>query len=199
MRKLGTALALTTLVLSCLVGCGEKSSKKLDIGSSSDAPPPPSPAAGAAFAMPEPGDEIGADGPARPPADESAQGASVFAAWALSLLLHTPREDASTDLWTEVSATGCEPCQGAAGVWQKQESEDQVFAYDGPPTFSRTVVRAQPRGDSWFVQFEVAVPSSTLREADRVLESSEAQTLGYSFTVTWAENDWQIQDFHVLG
>ena len=84
-------------------------------------------------------------------------------------------------------------------MWQEQLSKEQVFDYSRTPRFLRTVVRAQPQGEGMFVQFEVAVPRSTLSQDGRVVQSSDAERLGYSFSVSWAGDAWQIDDFHVLG
>ncbi len=149
--------------------------------------------------MPAPGDEIGVEVTQPPPDERSPAGAAAFAAWSLSLLLHTPREDASTDLWSQASGAGCEPCRRALGVWQEQESKGQVFEYAEAPVFERTAVRAQRQGDGWFVQFEVSVPASTLTQDGKVLQSGKAEQLGYSFNVAREADEWRIADFHVLG
>jgi hypothetical protein len=198
-RKLGTACALSTLVLTCLVGCGKDEKTALPAPTPSKTTDPSPTSTGPSFSMPSPGDEIGAEVTAQPPDDESSDGAALFSAWALSLLLHTPRESASTELWLQASAAGCDPCRSAAGAWQQQRSKGQVFQYARTPHFLRTVVRAQPQGDGWFVQFEAAVPRSTLRQDGRVLESSDAENLGYTFRATRVDDQWRIDDFHVLG
>ncbi len=187
------------LALACLAGCGKDEDTKLPAPAPSETTTPSPTVAGPAFSMPSPGDELGGEITAQPPDDDSSEGAAVFSAWALSLLLHTPREDASTDLWLQSSAAGCEPCRSTAGVWQQQDSKGQVFTYVGTPHFLRTVVKAQPQGDDWFVQFEAAVPRSTLKQGGRVLESSNAEDLGYTFRVSRSDEGWRIEDFHVLG
>ena len=199
MVRRGVGLALATLVLSVAAGCGEAEEGPLpDAGtkeSSTSSPTATSPT----FAMPSPGDDIGVEVAARPPDEKTSAGASRFAAWALSLLLHTPREATSTDPWSQATGTACEPCRRASEAWQDQESKGQSFEYAGAPRFRRTAVRAQPQGDGWFVQFEVSVPRSTLSRGDKVLESVDAETLGYSFNVVWDDDEWRIADFHVLG
>jgi hypothetical protein len=184
----------------CLVaGCGGDKEAALPAPAPSSTADPSPTATGPSFSMPSPGAEIRAEVAARPTDHESAQGAALFAAWTLSLLLHTPRDDASTELWSQASGAGCEACRSTAGVWQEQSAKGQVFRYARAPKFVRTVVRAQPQGDDWFVEFEVAVPRSTLRKGDRVLQSADAEHLDYTFTVTWADDQWRIDDFHVLG
>jgi hypothetical protein len=199
-RRLGAALAVPALLLACLTGCGQDDEKATLPAPDPTTSTEPSPTAtGPAFSMPSPGDEIGGELSARPAGDESAKGAELFSAWALSLLLHTPREDAATDQWLQASGAGCEPCRSTAAAWKDQLSKDQVFDYARTPKFLRTVVRAQPQGDDWFVQFEAAVPRSTLRQDGRVVQSSDAERLGYTFRVSWADDRWEIDDFHVLG
>jgi hypothetical protein len=199
-RRLGVLLAVTALSWSFLLtGCGGDKDTKVEVpdrsaGKSSS----PTPSA-ATFTMPAPGDEIGDRVTARPADEESAQGAALFAAWTLSLLLHTPRDEATTALWSETAGAGCEPCRQAAAAWKGQLSQGQVFAYAGVPGFQRTAVQAQRQGENWFVQFEVAVPRSTVEQDGRVLQSAKAELLGYTFTVTWVDDAWRLTDFHVLG
>lgn len=197
--RLGAALALV-ISLTCLVtGCGKDEAGSAPVpGRSATAGASPSPAV-PSFSMPLPGDEIGSQVTARPPNEESAQGAALFAAWSLSLLLHTPREEASTELWSEASGEACEPCLQAAAAWKEQVSKGQVFEYAGSPRFVRTEVRAQPQGDDWFVQYAVAVPRGTLKVDGRVLQSARAEQLGYTFKVSRTDTGWRIVDFHVLG
>ncbi len=149
--------------------------------------------------MPVSGAEIGDRVYARPKDDESADGAAIFAAWTLSLLLHTPRDEQVTELWAQAAGAACEPCRRAASAWKQQEADGQVFRYAGVPGFQRTAVEAQQQGEDWFVQFEVAVPRSRLTKDGRVLQSAKAELLGYSFKVTWVDDGWRVADFHVLG
>jgi hypothetical protein len=190
------ALLLTGLV----AGCGGE--KQVDVpapGPSGAAPSPTTTSTAASFSMPSPGDEIGAQVGARPPDKESASGAASFAAWTLSLLMHTPRDEATTQLWNQSAGAGCDPCRKASGVWQEQVAKGQVFRYDKAPTFVRNVVRAQRQGDGWFVEYEVAVPRSTLRQGGRVIQSVAAEHLDYTFTMSWVDDGWRLEDFHVLG
>jgi hypothetical protein len=149
--------------------------------------------------MPSPGEQIGAQVSARPPDKQSAKGAAAFAAWTLSLLLHTPREEATTQLWTEAAGVGCDACRKAAGVWQDQATKGQVFHYVKPAQFVGTVVRAQRQGAGWFVEYEVAVPRSTLTKGNRVVQSADAEHLDYTFRLSWVDGGWKLEDFHVLG
>ena len=201
-RTLGTALTTTlaTVLLACLAtGCGGE--KKVDLPplppSTSTSPSPTS--TGPAFSMPPPGDTIGGEASARPTDEQSAEGASLFAAWTLALLLHTPREDATTQLWLDAAGTGCEACRKSAGIWQDQVSMGQVFRYAGTPRFVRTVVRAQKQGNGWFVEYEAAVPRGTLRQGGRVLQTQDGGHLDYTFSLGWVDGRWALEDFHVLG
>jgi hypothetical protein len=195
-RALGTTLAIALMCL--LAGCGEEKVKLPAPAPSVSTRPSPSSSA-ATFAMPSPGDAIGGTVAARPPDQQTAEGASAFAAWMLSLLLHTPRENTSTAAWTQAAGAGCDACRNAAGVWQEQQSKGQVFRYARTPQFVRTVVRAQKQGDGWFVELEAAVPRSTLSKGGRVLQSVDAEHLDYTFTLAWVDDAWRLQDFHVLG
>ncbi|MCW2762294.1 MAG: hypothetical protein JWR85_2495 [Marmoricola sp.] len=188
-------MSLTGLV----AGCGMDKEATLRIPDSSATSDPSPTSAGPSFSLPSPGDEIGVQLTAPPAGEESSKGAALFAAWALSVLLHTPREAAATNLWSQASGAGCEPCPGAASAWTEQLAAGKVFRYAGAPHFLRTVVRAQPQGENWFVQFEAAVPRSTLEQKGRVLESADAEQLGYTFKLNWADAGWRIVDFHVLG
>lgn len=201
-RTLGTALTtlLTTGLLACLAtGCGGE--KKVDLPplppSTSTSPSPTS--TGPEFSMPSPGDAIGGEVSARPQDEESAQGASLFAAWTLSLLLHTPREDAITQRWLDAAGTGCEACRTSAGIWQDQAAKGQVFRYAATPRFVRTVVRAQKQGNGWFVEYEAAVPRGTLRQGGRVLQTQAGGHPDYTFSLGWVDGRWALEDFHVLG
>jgi hypothetical protein len=199
-RRLVTLLAVSALSWSFLVsGCGGDQDTKVEVPDRSAGKGSSPTASAPAFTMPAPGDEIGDRVDARPADDESSEGAALFAAWTLSLLLHTPRDEATTALWSEAAGAGCDPCRRAASAWKEQVSQGQVFAYAGVPGFQRTAVQAQRQGANWFVQFEVAVPRSTLEQDGRVLQSGKAELLGYSFTVTWVEDAWRLTDFHVLG
>lgn len=149
--------------------------------------------------MPADGAPIGAEVSARPPDRRSAQGAAAFAAWTLSLLLHTPREDSSTQLWNQAAGAACDACRKTAAVWTDQASKGQVFRYARTPTLVRTVVRAQEQGDGWFVEYEVAVPRSTLRQGDQVLQHIGPEHLDYTFRLAWQGDQWRLEDFHVLG
>ena len=202
-RTLGTALTtlLTTGLLACLAtGCGGE--KKVDLPPlptrrRARPPPPRPPDRRSRCRRPATGSaERSAHGPTD---EESAEGASLFAAWTLSLLLHTPREDATTQLWLDAAGTGCEACRKSAGIWQDQASKGQVFRYAATPRFVRTVVRAQKQGNGWFVEYEAAVPRGTLRQGGRVLQTQDGGHFDYTFSLGWVDGRWALEDFHVLG
>jgi hypothetical protein len=198
-RGLGTALT-TLLLAGTVVGCGggdESDTSQVPAADPTSAAPS-SPAA-TSFEVPRPGEQVGAQVSARPADEETAEGAAAFAAWTLSLLLHTPREKSSTQEWTQAAGAACDACRKAAGVWQDQVSQGQVFRYVEPARFVRTVVRAQRQGAGWFVEYEAAVPRSTLTKGNHVLQSAAAEHLDYTFSLSWVDGGWRLEDFHVLG
>ena len=151
-----------------------------------------------AFAAPSPGGPIGGTLTARPEDVESAEGATAFSQWALSVLLNTPRSEEGVALWKE-AGPGCDPCQKTAQVWLDQRAAGQEFRYASPPTYAGIAVKAQQQGDTWFVQHEVKVPVSTLKEGSKVLQQVVGSTLNYTFDLVWTDDAWRIQEFHVLG
>jgi hypothetical protein len=198
-RGRGTTLALAALLALVVSGCGGEQNDVTEPAVPATSATPSPTATSPAFTMPENGDQLGAQVTARPEDAETSKGAAAFAAWTLSLLLHTPRDDTTTQLWDEAAGAGCEPCRKAAAVWQDQASKGQVFHYVRPAQLVDTVVRAQRQGDGWFVEYEVAVPRSTLTKGNRVVQSVPAEHLDYTFRLSWVDDAWRLEDFHVLG
>ena len=203
--KIASAVVGASVLAVVLAGCGAEQKTALPEYQPSDSPSAsptasaPAGSAAPAFRVPSPGDPLGEDVAARPADAETAAGATAFATWMLSLLLHTPRESAATARWTSAAAPTCTPCREAASAWTSQTDKGQVFAYAKTPTFDRIAVKAQPQGSGWFTQLDARVPRATLRQGDSVLQSTRATGLSYTFTLRWSDDAWELADFHVLG